>query len=334
MTLLWGLAPTPPASLAPQNEDICQAFQRHLEIKISEAGPSNQRVEPVLLSASLRELKDEGAVKVHRSDDINMDFIVPKDFGKRGDASRFRRIRKLYKEFDHYAGLNHYCGLYLEKLLYETLLEADDLYHVIGCGPTLGSDGKLMKPSGSEVLYFNGKEVYGKAGFDLFAVHKKTGIPFGIEAKNLRKWLYPDSREIWRMIARSCSVDCLPILAARKIAYVSYARLFYPCGILGFQTQFQYFNPEVLKDSDHFTEIIKKDGLGFADIKTTDQIPNHFRKFFQEILPKNIEDYYKRFMDNKELLKEYAIDEKLAENMNSHKRKSLYQEFEEQLDFE
>lgn len=308
------------------------SFQKHLEIKISEAGPLNQRVEPVLLTVALKELKEEEAVKILQVDGINMDFIGAPDYSGGGDASRFRRIQRLYKEFDAYVKLDHYCGLYLEKLLFDTLLELEDQYHVLGRGPVIGSNDKLIKPSGSEIMFYGGKEVYGKAGFDLFAIHKETNIPIGIEAKNIRKWLYSDTEEVWRMIARGCSLGCLPIMAARKISYVTRARLFSQCGILGFETQFQYFNPDVLQDSQLFKDIIDKKGLGFADIKTIEKVPNHFKRFFEEILPENIEEYHQRFMKNKDLLEFYAIDEGLAEKkINGGKRRKLYREFEEEL---
>lgn len=304
------------------------SFQKHLEIKISEAGPYNQRVEPVLLTTALRELKESDSVKVLQAKGIQTEFIGISDYGRRGDPQRFEKIQRLYKEFEKYAQLEHYCGLYLEKLLYETLLELKDIYHVLGRGPTEDKNGKLHKPAGSELLFYDGKEVYGNAGFDLFIIHKETGIPVGIEAKNIRNWLYPDTQEVWRMIARGCSLECLPILAARKFPYLTRARLFSNIGALGFETQFQYFNPDVLKDSSAFKDVIAKNGLGFADIKTTTQIPTHFKHFFKTILPENIESYFEKFLENKDLLEKYAINEQLAEKMNGSKRRSIYKLFE------
>lgn len=307
------------------------SFQKQLEIKISEAGPYNQRVEPVLLTTALRELKEADEINVLSAPGIQMDFFAVKDYGRRGDHSRFGKVQRLYKEFDHYVKLEHYCGLYLEKVLYDTLLELDDLYHLVGRGPILNSDNKLYKPSGAEVRFFNGNEVYGNGGFDLFLVHKETSIPVGLEAKNIRNWIYPDTQEVWRLIARGCSVDCLPLMATRKFSYLTRARLFSNIGVLGFETQFQYFNPDVLKDSSSFANVVKKDGLGYADIKFVDEVPLHFNNFFKNILPENIEMYYERFLENKDILTEYAIDKKLAEKMSGSKRRSIYRDFENEF---
>lgn len=304
------------------------SFQKHLEIKISEAGPFNQRVEPVLLSTALRELKESNAIQVLKADGIQMDFIGVADYGRRGDPPRFKKIQRLYKEFERYAQLEHYCGLYLEKILFDTLLQLTDVYHIFGRGPREDGNGKLTKPAGSELMFYGGKEVYGNAGFDLFIVHRETDIPVGIEAKNIRNWLYPDTQEVWRMLARACSLECLPLMAARKFSYLTRARLFSQIGALGFETQFQYFHPDVLKDSRSFKDIIAKDGLGFADIKIIDTVPAHFYNFFQKTLPENIENYFEKFLENKELLEEYAINQSLAEKMNGPKRKKIYTEFE------
>lgn len=304
------------------------SFQKHLEIKISEAGPYNQRVEPVLLTTALRELKEEDQVQILRADGINMDFIGSVDYGRRGDASHFKKVQRLYKEYDKQTKVESHCGLYLEKILYDTICELKDIYHVVGRGPTVNGQGKLIKPAGSEILYYGDNDVYGGGGFDLFLIHKETNIPIGIEAKNVRNWIYPDSQEAWRMIARGCSLECLPVMAARKLAYITRARLFSQVGVLGFETQFQYFNPNVLIDSPNFRDIVKKDGLGYADIKITDEIPAHFLHFFQKILPENIEEYYAKFMDNKDILKEYAIEQELAEKLHPQTRRSIYTNFE------
>lgn len=307
------------------------SFQKHLEIKISEAGPYNQRVEPVLLTTALRELKNEDKVQILQAEGIAMEFVGSPDYGRRGDHSRFQRIQRLYKEYDKQTKIESHCGLYLEKILYDTVYELRDIYHILGRGPIVGPTGKLIKPSGSEMLYFDGNDVYGDAGFDLFLIHKETNIPIGIEAKNIRNWIYPDTQEAWRMIARGCSLECLPVMAARKIAYLTRARLFSQVGVLGFETQFQYFNPEVLNDSPNFRDIVKKDGLGYADIKITDEIPAHFHNFFKKTLPENIEVYYQRFMDNKELLEEYAIEQELAEKLHPTSRRAIYANFEVDL---
>lgn len=304
-------------------------FHRHLEMKIAEAGPANQRVEPVLLTRAVAELKAEGIIEVcdrHKQ----MEFLVAAKADKRGLHKRIERIKQLYDDYEKCAQLEHYCGLHFEKLLFETVLQMTDIYHINGSGPTPDKNGKLRKVSGAETLFFNGKAVYGGAGFDLFLIHKATGIPIGVEAKNVRKWLYPDAPEIWKAIARACTLECLPVIAARKFAYTTRARLFSQVGVLGFESQFQYFSPDVHEISTKFPDIMHKDGLGYADIKITDEIPSHFIHFFRDILPEHISDYYEMFMQNNDLLAAYAIDAQLAEE-KTRSRNSLYRQFEQEL---
>ena len=312
---------------------------RHLEIKISEAGPGNQRVEPALLHGSLNSLIRDGKVQVLQTDP--MKIIGAPDFGKPGDKSRLKAFTQWHDMFLRYSQHEQYCGLVLEKMIFDSL--DTDTYHVIGSSPTFDEQGQLVKPSNSELLYYGGKAIYKHehgAGFDQFLIHKNTNIPIGIEAKNIRQWIYPASLEIWRMIARACTLDCLPVLVARKISYITTAGFFSQFGILGFTSQFQYFSNAVNSDSKYKfnRDIIPKDRLGFADIKLVkpnDQSPKHFTHFFNDILPENIEAYHEKFMENKDLLAEYAIEKGMAENgLSQRKRYSLYQEFKEDAEYE
>jgi hypothetical protein len=111
-----------------------------------------------------------------------MDFLIAANTDKRGLHRRLERIKQLYDDYERMAQLNHYCGLHFEKLLFETVMQLSEEYHLIGTGPTPDKNGKLEKVSGAEVLFFNGRQAYGGAGFDLFLIHKPTGIPIGRDA--------------------------------------------------------------------------------------------------------------------------------------------------------
>lgn len=311
-------------------------YTRHIEIKISEAGPFNQRVQPVLLSESIKELRASEEIGVISQNGIL--FFTAPDFGlKLDDEDRKKRFIRWHTVFNAVSRKNELCGLQLEHLIYQAVLSLKDVFTIIGTGPMYDTDkNQLVKPAGAEVLFYNGEETYGDGGLDLFLIHKSTGIPIGIEAKNLREWLYPSSVEIWRMIARATKFKCLPVMAARKIAYPTRAGLFSHCGILGFESQFQYFHPNAQqytmdRFNTPFMELVQKDGLGFADIKVVNEIPKHFLHYFGSILVKNIEEFYTKFMKYRNVLMEYAIDERLAEK-DLRQRKSRYLEFREAVD--
>ncbi|WP_218970916.1 hypothetical protein, partial [Peribacillus kribbensis] len=312
---------------------------RHLEIKISEAGPPGKRVEPAVLHDSLKSLIKHGKVQVLQN--TPMKIIGAADFGKPGDKSRLTAFIKWHDMFLRYSQLDHYCGLVLEKMLFDSFDISN--YHIIGSSPILDEKGLLVKPTNSEVLFYGGKKIYKHEdgnGFDQFLIHKQTDIPVGIEAKNIRQWIYPASLEVWRMIARACTLECLPVLVSRKISYITLAGFFSHFGVLGFRSHFQYFANAVNADSKYRfkPDVIAKERLGFADIKLikpNDPAPKHFGHFFNTILPENIEVYYEKFMKNKELLAKYAIEKGMAENsLSQGKRYALYLEFKEEAEYE
>jgi hypothetical protein len=307
---------------------------RHIEIKISEAGPYNQRVEPAALSMAYRSLKKEGHIKIIQTVPVEV-VASAYTYGKPGDKGKLQKFNRLYNLHHKFVQKDEYCGWQLEKLLYDTALECRDTFTIWGSGPVY-EDKTLKKLPNSEITFYNGNRSYKDAGLDLFMVQKDTQIPIGIEAKNIREWIYPASYEVWRMLAKAATLECLPVLAARKISYISRAGLFSKIGILGFETQFQYFNPKVKAASNYkFSDVVKKDGLGYADIKITNEIPPFFLNYFNTILPANIETYYDRFMEHKEIIKEYAIERELAENkMNIGQRRKIYDEFKEEIEFQ
>jgi uncharacterized protein YktA (UPF0223 family) len=312
---------------------------RHLEIKISEAGPRNQRAEPVIISGAVKRMVQSGEVSVQLGSD-NQKYFVPQDFGLPGDASRLRAFSSWHGKFKRYTENESLCGNVLERLTSDSL-DLDD-YEIFGSGPIYNDKGVLVKLPGSEQLFLNKRAIYKHehgAGFDLLARHRDSNIYLGIECKNIRQWVYPDSQEVWRMIARACTLECLPVMVSRKISFLSRAGLFSKVGILGFSSQFQYFDNAVNARSKYTfrQDIIGKDRLGFADIrliKPSDPAPKNIRDFFKHTLPENIEEYYDKFLGKKELLQKYAIEKGLAENMSGKKRKQLYEEFKEEAEYD
>jgi hypothetical protein len=312
------------------------SYSKHLEIKISEAGPRNMRVEPALLNQAFRQLKKEKALPILQVGQFEV--VGAPDFGRPGDKAKLGKFNRLHELFLDCSQISHLCGWQLEHFIYEAALNhSAKQYMILGAGPTY-VDGQLFKHPHSEQNFYMGRQSYGGAGLDLFFQynHQSEIIPVGVEAKNVRDWIYPASVEVWRMIARACTLECLPVMAARKISYITTAGFFSQFGILGFQTHFQYFNPAVRAFSKYnFKDVVAKDGLGFADIKITDKLPQHFKHFFNDILPKEIKPYYDKFMSNRDLLMKYAIEYKMAEDIYSASdRMRLYAEFKDEAAFE
>lgn len=308
------------------------SYSKHLEIKISEAGPSHMRPEPFILNKALKQLEKDKAIQVLHS---NPKIYGPMDFGRPGDTQRLKAFIDWWDFYQKQSQIEENCGLVLEYLVSKTV-EQDSNFLILGAGPRYNDQGILHKLPGSEMLTFGNKQIYqGQtgAGLDLLMFDQEHSIPIGVECKNIREWIYPASPEVWRLIARACSIDCLPVLAARKISFITRAGIFYDMGILGFETHFQYFHNNVNSQTGYkFKErVIEKNRLGFADIKfikKKDSPPNHFSHFFSHILRENAEEYYERFLTKKPLLEEYAINKGLADpKLPNSERFPLYGEF-------
>jgi hypothetical protein len=294
-------------------------------------------MEPALLNIAFRQLKKEQVIPILQKGQFEV--VGAPDFGRPGDHSKLTKFNRLHELFLKCSAESSLCGYQLEHFVYEAALNhSSNQYIVLGSGPIPDDKGVLYKPANSEMNFYHGKKSYGGAGLDLFMQYNyqnKMIIPVGVEAKNIREWIYPASVEVWRMVARACTLECLPVMASRKISYITTAGFFAQFGIMGFQTHFQYFNPAVRSFSKYkFKEVIEKDGLGFADIKITDKLPPHFITFFNTILPPQIKIYYDRFMSYRELLMKYAIEYEMAEDkLSSSDRMKLYTQFKEEASF-
>src|SRR5207249_4542573 len=62
----------------------------------------------------------------------------------------------------------------------------------------------------------------------------------GVEAKNIRDWIYPDSAPIRELIFKCCHLNAVPVMIARRIAYVTFSIL-HLCGLIVHQNYNQLF---------------------------------------------------------------------------------------------
>lgn len=320
------------------------SYSSHLEIKISEAGPNYMRAEPHIISNALKSLLADKLIKEYKFESNNKKdstrFYIPNNFGSAGDISRAKYFNEWRNLHIQTAQINEYCGYVLEKIIFDAALKSDK-YHIIGSGPCYDGKDKLFKAKGSEILSYQGNTIYKAekgAGFDLFLIHKATNTPISIEAKNIREWIYPASAEVWRTIARACTLNCLPVLIARKISFIAKAGFFANFGMLGYDSNFQFFDRIVQRDTNYKfkKDVIGKDRLGFADIKlikSKDKTPDYIINFFDNILDNNAAEYYDKFMKHKDILKKYAIDYEMAEDIPQPKRFRLYNQFKDEVGY-
>lgn len=127
--------------------------------------------------------------------------------------------------------------------------------------------------------------------------------------------------EIWFTISKCCELDAVPLFITRKLPYVTFL-FFGKCGMVGFQTHFQYFHPTV---EPELARVKAVDGLGYKDIQCTLEPSPHLINFLDRTLPKIGADFTKRFAARKALLQEYADRAQLADKrLNDNRRRQIF----------
>jgi hypothetical protein len=148
--------------------------------------------------------------------------------------------------------------------------------------------------------YVSGKSVDGGM-FDFLLISQEAGAA-GLEAKNVREWLYPDREEVKDLLVKCCSIDAIPILVARRVPFVTF-RLLNPCGVLIHQTYNQLFPAS---ESGLASEAAHKRSLGYHDIRIGNKPDDRLLTFITKNLPRLLVSSRAPFDESKELLAAYG----------------------------
>lgn len=198
------------------------------------------------------------------------------------DSERLQRITTAYTEFLRVTQ-DEDNGKSLETIVQGAIEQSGQFhwYNTPGNPPAQG-----LTISGSPITNAS----YGT--LDHYLTHlMPPGIPIGVEDKNYREWIYPYHPHIKTLLGKCQSNNMLPVLVARKIHYTT-RMVFHYLGAVAFETHFQCFSPQFasrLADARH------KDGLGFADLRFTEDPPTHVTKLFSNTLPKIIQSSWEKF---------------------------------------
>jgi len=282
--------------------------KRQLESKICESGPPEMRPAPDILTKALKEVVKEGVIKSQKvkmgGGDDNI-YYFAEDFGLPSDNDRFSRVVKLYSDYLKVVHKKENCAYVLETIFLKAI-KAADTYHFVG-GPGISTNKQQV----------NGTVI--KGNFD-FILQSDKGL-IGVELKNKRKWLYPDHKDLWVAIDRCLKNNALPVIIARKFPYT--ARLIFKnIGVLGYETHNQYLEPGL---EEPMADVRDKNGLGFADLRFTDEPEERHINFFRKILPKQEKDSWEVFLSKKDILKKYA--ESLKKDSISKSRTKIFYQF-------
>ncbi len=277
-----------------RHHKLCNA--RQLEAKIAEAGPPSMRAQPLSIVDGLQYLLDRGTIKVAlakgSTPGIDTEFYALTDFdtARYTDKGRLDLITEYYPRYVAVSHDNPSCGDVLETLV-------DAAAQLNPSFVRLGSPGTSFNN-----YVVDGHRIDNSPPLDHVIYYKNEGVTIGIEDKNWRQWMYPNDEMIPKTLRKCASNGHSPVVITRKLPYIT-RLLFKACGILGFETHFQFFHPDVEQD---LALARHKDGLGFADLRFTSDPPAHLVRFFQVTLPQQILHAKEVFETNRSILSAYG----------------------------
>jgi hypothetical protein len=144
----------------------------------------------------------------------------------------------------------------------------------------------------------------------------------GVEAKNIREWLYPHSAEIRDLLVKCCAINAIPVLVARRISYVS-ARQLRAAGAIVHEVFNQLYPTS---DADLADSARDKSLLGYHDVRLGNEPDARLIKFVGATLPERLEQARKRFESSKDLLASYAAEEISNEDFSGYLTRLIWQQ--------
>jgi hypothetical protein len=194
-------------------------------------------------------------------------------------------------------------GQTLEIAIYRAL--RDQPLPFLGAFPDLEDhDDSTLYSKEEPPKVLSGRALPGDMRLDFVVLHPTAG-PAGIEAKNVREWLYPNRREIIDLLHKCCAVDAVPVLIARRISYSTFSIL-HVTGVLVHQTFNQRYP---FSDAELAGLVQQKDLLGYHDVRVGHEPDRRLVKFLHEDLPSLIPAARERFSKYKDLLLRYGTRE-------------------------
>lgn len=275
------------------------ASMRTLEQKISDAGPNPQRVDPHLLTLALQALVREQVVSSVEEGGSHWYYLsgTPPD----RLASRLGELLPIYRHISA-QGFKMRLGQTLEIAIFKTL-SGEATLAFFGAFPDLEDHGdeRLYRKEEPPAAIGN-RRIPNDGRFDFLYSHSSAGFA-GIEAKNVRPWMYPDRPEVRDLLRKCIVLDAIPVLIARRIHYSTFSVLGH-CGVLLHQVYNQLFPAA---DRALAELAADKKLLGYHDVRVGNDPDSRMRKFLLEHLPSLLPGARASFGANKDLVEAYAL---------------------------
>lgn len=268
---------------------------RTLEHKIADAGPNPQRVQPHIITRAKQAMVKEGRLTVINR--ANAQWLHLADTDPLTVNARFETLRPIWESFTA-APVSRRTGQALEIAIWRALQTTPTITTFGGFHDVDAHDDATLFAK-QEIQILNGKTL-GAESLDFIALI--GGHFVGIEAKNIRPWLYPHDEEIRAAVRKALTLDVIPVIVARRIQYASF-RVLGTCGVIMHET----YNQRLANADAAIAEQAKhKDLLGYHDIRTGNAPDARLTRFFADQLPGLLDRSRAALDQYRDLLEAYA----------------------------
>lgn len=274
------------------------ATARTLEQKISDAGPTNQRIDPHVLTIARKDLVSSKTIAV-RSDGSTKWYYLAATPSAEVEV-RYQELQPIHRRLQEQPFLVR-MGQTLEIAVYRALLASKKLTFLGSYSDLDEHDDSTPYSKEEPPSSISGRRIPNDKKLDFILLHARAG-PAGIEVKNLREWMYPDRDEVRALIAKCCHLDAVPVLIARRIPFVTFL-LLNQCGVVVHQTYRQRF-----PRADEGLAALARDKrlMAYHDIQVGNESDRRLDRFISTNLPKVLPAARTKFHDYFDLLEAYG----------------------------
>jgi hypothetical protein len=277
------------------------AHMRTLEMKISDAGPFDQRINPHILTEARDLLIAEGQLHVYHPEPHRppLYYLGNADFQQL--QPRFAELQTIQGEYSRQA-FSMRVGQALEIAVYRTFSSDTFDCAYFGGFPDLDQhDDSILYSKQEPPNYIGSNRIPGNKVLDFLVMH--GGDWAGIECKNIREWIYPDRPEVKDMLTKAVHMNCVPVLIARRI-HPSTFLLLNKCGLIIHQT----YNQRLASfDADLALRARAKNSLAYFDIKLGNEPDARLIKFLSLDLPAVLPAARAKFDEYYDLLCDFCL---------------------------
>ncbi len=275
------------------------ATARTLEQKISDAGPFNQRINPHVLTTVRKALVKQG--QIAQLYEHNAPWFYLTSTPHTTVQERLNEQLPVFRALRH-GNTGSRVGQCLEIAIYKALQRQNNLEYLGSFTNLDDHDDSQLYSKEEPPQSVSGRRLHGKQRLDFLVFHQEAGWA-GIEAKNVREWLYPDREEIAELLDKAVALDCVPVLVGRRIPFVTF-KVLSTCGVVFHQTYNQLLPAT---DSGLAEAARDKRLLGYHDIRVGNEPDSRLLKFMGTNLSRVLPQARQLFGQYKDLLGDFAV---------------------------